>query len=134
MLHAMPSEGNFSIYNEQRSTPCNIKETNNKNKKMKKSKEERKKSVKKLKDKPKPGMNNMINQLRDSLKQPFVKMVHCPVCGKQIHNNPGVTRHMRDHTGDYSIRCNICQQGFHQRERLNYHMKKQHQSLPIKEE
>ncbi len=69
--------------------------------------------------------------LIETLKSPYVKMVHCPECGKEMRNQVTVNQHMKEHTGNYNIRCEICQQGFHQRRELLKHMKK-HGTFPKK--
>ena len=68
-------------------------------------------------------LTEMIRQLQATLKPPFVNMVHCPVCGKEIRSEPVLRKHMMEHTGNYPFRCDVCQKGFPESRMLSRHMK-----------
>ena len=78
-------------------------------------------------------LTEVARQLAATLKSPYIDMIRCPVCGAELRSSHNVGMHMKRHTGNYSIRCEICQQGFERRSLLARHMKK-HGRDPMKQE
>ena len=76
-------------------------------------------------------LSEVTRNLVATMKSPYVEMVRCPKCGKEMRSRYVVEKHMRVHTGNYFIRCEICQQGFDARRQLQRHMKK-HSGFPVR--
>ncbi len=143
---ALPNEGNTTV--KQECSPDNefTLPTSSKRKRTQNVKK-KVQSTPKVQQAPKctqenvqkGNMNNLTEvarQLAETLKSPYVEMIRCPVCAKELRSSHNVGMHMKMHTGNYNIRCEICQQGFRQRSKLLTHMKKHGTLSPnmVKEE
>ena len=77
-----------------------------------------------------PINNPHCPQLFPNHIQIFPVVCRCPECGKEYTSAGPLRKHMQHHTGDYTYRCQGCDQGFTEKHHLTSHMKKVHNFNP----